>query len=52
VREIYLVRVLICVFLLASVDPAIAAKTDVVTLVNGNAASGGPLPHFGPDASP
>jgi len=40
VREIYPIGVLICVCLLTSVAPAMAAKTDVVTLVNGNEVNG------------
>jgi len=35
-----LIRILACVFLLVSLDQAIAAKTDVVMLVNGNAVTG------------
>ena len=39
-REIHLIRLLTCIFLLISLDQAIAAKTDVVLLVNGNAVTG------------
>jgi len=39
-RNMNLIRVLACVFLLVSLEQAIAAKTDVVILVNGNAVTG------------
>ena len=35
-----LIRGLACVLLLACLDQAIAAKSDVVTLINGNAVTG------------
>ena len=39
-QEKPLIRVLLCIFLLVPLEQAIAARTDVVTLVNGNAITG------------